>query len=74
MGVRGIVSAILGLAQSAIGVLAAVWTVMLFLGINEIHAVFDVPLELLPIYLLILGLFSLFSIISGVLLIRELGR
>lgn len=74
MGIRGIVSAIVGLVQSAIGVLAAVWTVMLFLGILEVQTVFDLPSEINPFYLLILGLFSLFSITSGVLLIRELMR
>jgi hypothetical protein len=74
MRIRGIVSAIVGLAQSAIGVLAAAWTVMLFLGMLEVQTVFDVPPELMPFYLLILSLFSLFSIISGILLIRELRR
>ena len=74
MRIRGIVSAIVGLVQSAIGLLVAVWTGMLFFGMDNLQTVFDVPPEFLPFYLLILGLFSFFSITSGVLLIRELRR
>ena len=73
MEIRRIVTALTGLAQEAIGVLFAVLVVTLFFNLLEVQTVFNVPPELLPLYLLILGLFSLFSIISGLFLIRE-GR
>jgi len=73
MKIRRILTALTGLAQEVIGVLFAVLAVMLFLNLLEVQTVFNVPSELLPIYLLILGLFSIFSIISGYFLIRE-GR
>jgi len=73
MKIRRILPVIIGIAQGVIGVLFAVLAVMLFLNLLEVQTVFNVPSELLPIYLLILGLFSIFSIISGYFLIRE-GR
>ena len=73
MKIRRILTALTGLAQEVIGVLFAVLAVMPFLNLLEVQTVFNVPSELLPIYLLILGLFSIFSIISGYFLIRE-GR
>ena len=69
---RRILSAIFGIAQGIIGVLSLVLAVLLFLNILELQTVFNVPTELLPLYLLILGLFSAFSVISGFFLIREL--
>ena len=73
MKIRRILTAITGVAQGVIGVLSGVLVVMLFLNLLEVQTVFNVPPELLSIYLLILGLFSLFSVISGYFLIRE-GR
>ncbi len=71
MNKRRILSAIFGIAQGIIGVLSIVLAVLLFLNILEIQTVFNAPPELLPLYLLILGLFSAFSVISGFFLIRE---
>ena len=71
MKIRRILTAITGIAQGAIGVLSAVLAVLLFFNLLEVQTVFNVPPELLPLYLLILGLFSVFSIISGFFLIRE---
>jgi len=71
MNKRRILSAIFGIAQGIIGVLSVVLAVLLFLNILELQTVFNVPPELLPLYLLILGLFSIFSVISGFFLIRE---
>jgi hypothetical protein len=71
MNKRRILSAIFGIAQGIIGVLSVVLAVLLFLNILEIQTVFNAPPELLPLYLLILGLFSIFSVISGFFLIRE---
>ena len=74
MKIRRILTAITGIAQSAIGVLSAVLAVLLFFNILEVQTVFNVPPELLPLYLLILCLFSVFSILSGFFLIREWQR
>jgi uncharacterized membrane protein YozB (DUF420 family) len=73
MKIRKVVAAVTGLAQEVIGLLSAVLAVMLFFGFLEVQTVFNLPAEFLPLYLLILVLFSLFSIASGVFLIRE-GR
>jgi len=71
MEIRSILTAIVGIAQEVIGVVFGVLAVMLFLDLLEVQTVFNMPPELLPLYLLILGLFSFFSIISGFFLIRE---
>jgi len=71
MEIRRILSAIVGVAQGVIGVLFGVLAVMLVLNLIEVQTLFNVPPELLPLCLLILGLFSVFSIISGFFLIRE---
>ena len=71
MKIRRILPAIIGIAQGVIGVLFGVLAIMLVLNLIEVQTVFNVPPELLPLYLLILGLFSVFSIISGFFLIRE---
>jgi uncharacterized membrane protein YozB (DUF420 family) len=73
MKIRKVLAAVTGLAQEAIGLLAAVLAVLLFFDFLEVQTVFSLPVELLPFYLLILLLFSLFSIVSGLFLIRE-GR
>ena len=73
MKIRKVIAAVTGLTQEVIGLLSAVLTVMLFFGLLEVQTVFNLPTEFLPLYLLILVLFSLFSIGSGVFLIRE-GR
>jgi len=71
MKIRRILSAIFGVIQSSIGVVSAVLTVLLFFNIFEIQMEFNMIPELLPLYLLTLGLFSVFSVISGFFLIRE---
>lgn len=73
MKIRRILTALTGIAQEVIGVLSGVLAVMLFLNLLEVQTVFNLPPEILPLYLLILGLFSIFSVISGYFLIRE-GR
>ena len=71
---RRILSAIIGIAQGVIGVLFGVLAIMLVLNLIEVQTVFNVPPELLSLYLLILGLFSVFSVISGFFLISERWR
>ena len=74
MKIRRILTALTGIAQEVIGVLFGVLVVMLFLNLLEVQTVFNLPPELLPLCLLILGLFSAFSIISGFFLVREWWR
>jgi hypothetical protein len=71
VNIRGILSAITGIVQSAIGVLSAVLAFLLFFDFLEVQTVINVPPEFLALYLLILCLFSVFSILSGFFLIRE---
>ena len=47
---------------------------LIFLKILEVQTVFNGPREFLPLYLLILSLFSIFSIVNCVFLIREWWR
>jgi hypothetical protein len=71
---RKILFAIFGITQCALGALSAALAVILFFNLLEVQAVFNVPTEFLPFCLLILGLFSVFSIISGSFLISERWR
>ena len=71
MKVSRVLTAIVGAVQSAIGAVVMVLSLLLYLNILEFQTMFNLPSELLPFYLMVLGLFSLFSIISGVYLIRR---
>jgi hypothetical protein len=71
---RRILSVIFGVAQGIIGVLSAAVAVLLFFNIIEVQTLFNASPEFLPLYLLILGLFSIFSIINTVFLLREWWR
>ena len=70
MNLKRLLTAAVGLAQEAVGLLGALLALLLVLNVVEAETVFSLPPELLPFYLTILGLFSFFSIISGVFLIR----
>jgi hypothetical protein len=69
---RRILSTIVGVAQEIVGIVFAALTVLLAINIIEVHTLLTAPPEFLPVYLMILGLFSIFSIISGFFLINEL--
>lgn len=71
---RRILSIIFGITQSGIGILAGGITVMLFFNFLEIQTLFNLPTEFMSIYLLVLGLFTLFSLINGFFLVREWWR
>jgi hypothetical protein len=71
MKVSRVSTAIVGAVQGAIGAVVMVLALMLYLNILEVQTIFNLPSELLPFYLMVLGLFSLFSIINGVYLIRR---
>jgi len=74
MEIKRILSAMFGIAQGVIGVLSIFLALLLFLNLLEVQTVFNAPPELLPLYLLILGLFSIFSVINGFFLIKEWWR
>jgi hypothetical protein len=51
-------------------VITMVLVLMLYFNILEVQTIISLPQELLPVYLIVLGLFSLFSVISGSYLVR----
>lgn len=73
MRIRRVLIEVIGVAQEAIGLLSAIFAVLLFYDVVRVQAVFSLPAGFLPLYLLILVVFSFFSILSGLFLIRE-GR
>ncbi len=70
MKISRVLIAMVGIVQSVIGAIAMVLALMFHLNMLEVQTIFSLPPELLPFYQIILGLFSLFSIISGLYLIR----
>lgn len=71
MQIQRILSAIIGITQAAIGLLSGISAILLGLDIIDIKEVVIAPPEFLVIYVLTLSLFSLFSVISGLFLIRD---
>jgi ABC-type microcin C transport system permease subunit YejE len=71
MKTQRILSAIIGITQAVIGLFSGVSAILLGLHVIEIQQVLISPPEFLVIYILIIGLFSLFSVISALFLIRE---
>jgi len=71
MRVRRIFVAIVGIAQGGLGVLAGILVCILYFNFPSVQTTLNVPAEHLPLYLLILSVFSLFSVISGFFLIHE---
>jgi len=70
---RRILSAIVGIIQGVIGISFGAIAVLLVASIIEVQALLNTPSEFMPLYILILGLFSIFSVVSGLFLVRE-GR
>ena len=70
---RRILSAIVGIIQGVIGISFGAIAVLLVASIIEVQALLNTPSEFMPLYILILGLFSIFSVVSGFFLVRE-GR
>jgi len=68
---RRTVSIFVGSAQSVIGALAAVFAYALYHNSFGIQAVLNVPQEDVLLYMLILIVFGLLSIISGLFLVNE---
>ena len=70
---RRILSAIVGIIQGVIGISFGAIAVLLVASIIEVQALLNTPSEFMSLYILILGLFSIFSVVSGLFLVRE-GR
>jgi hypothetical protein len=71
MKVKRISAAIVGITQSAIGIAAVILAFLLYFNFLDIQAMLNVSVELLPLNLLILGVFGFFSLISGFFLLYE---
>ena len=71
MKTKKTLAAIVGLTQGAIGIAAIALAALLYFNLLDFQAVLNVPVELLPLNLLILGVFGFFSLISGFLLLYE---
>lgn len=71
MRVRRILVTIVGIAQGAIGVLAGILACILYFNFLGVQTTLNVSAELLPLDLLILTVFSFFSVINGFFLIHE---
>lgn len=71
MRVRRILVTIVGIAQGAIGVLAGILACILYFNFLGVQTTLNVSAEPLPLYLLILTVFSFFSVINGFFLIHE---
>ena len=68
---RKLVAAALGVTQGAIGVVAVVSMLVLYLNLFDLQTELNISAALLPLYLLGLGVFGLFSVINGLYLISE---
>ena len=66
-----ILATVVGAAQSAAGVLAAIAAYILYIDFFGLQAWLNVTTEFVPLYMLILIVFGFFSIISGLFLLAE---
>lgn len=69
MGIRRAASVAFGLAQSVMGSLATVFAYLLYYNFLDMQTVLNVPQEDVVLYMLILIVFGLLSIISGLFLV-----
>jgi len=71
MEVRKIVSKVVGVAQSGIGVLAIIFGYILYYNLFDIQRMLNLSVQNVPLYILLLFIFGLLSVISGFFLIYE---
>ena len=74
MEIKRAVTAIVGIAQSVVGITFALLTVLLALEIIDLQTLLSTPPEFMPLYLMAFGMFSAFSVINALFLIREWRR
>ncbi len=71
MAIRRRVSIIIGLTQSMLGALAAVFAYVLYYNFFEVQAVLSVPQTDVLLYMFLLIAFGILSITSGLFLANE---
>ena len=71
MEVRKIISRVVGVAQSGMGVLAVIFAYLLYYNLFDIQGMLNASSQNAPLYMLLLLIFGLFSVISGLFLIYE---
>jgi len=71
MEVRKIVSRVVGIAQSGLGVSAIIFAYMLYYNLFDIQDMLNASAQNVPLYMLLLLIFGLLSVISGFFLIYE---
>jgi len=71
MSVRRVVSKTIGAAQAAIGMLTIVFAYALFHNFFDIQSILNVSTKNIALYMLLLSIFGLSSIVSGLFLVRE---
>jgi len=71
MGLRRILTTIVGIVQSVIGALAIIFAYMLYHNFFNVRGFLDILGENVPVYMLFLFIFGFVSIISGLFLIHE---
>ena len=74
MEAKRAISTIVGILQTVLGVAFGLLTVLIGLEMVDVQTILSTPTEFLPLYLLAFGLFSGFSVINAVFLIREWRR
>jgi len=68
---RKIFGTVVGMIQSVIGVLTVIFAYILHIDFFGLQAWLNITTEFLPLYTLVLTVFGFFSILSGLLLVRE---
>jgi len=71
LSIRRKFSVFIGLTQSVIGTIVTVFAYLLYHNVFEMQAVFNVPQKDVQLFMLILIVFGLLSIISGLFLFNE---
>jgi len=71
MEVRKIVSKVAGVTQSGIGVLAVIFAYILYYNLFGIQGMLNASAQNVPLYMLLLIIFGLLSVISGLFLIYK---
>ena len=70
-GARKTLATVVGTVQSTLGVLVVIFTYFLHTNLFGLQENLNVSAEFVPLFMLILIVFGLFSIISGVFLLTE---
>jgi hypothetical protein len=71
--IRKAFAAAVGTAQVMIGALLIIYTYVLYYDLFNVQSTFRIPIENAPLYALLLLIFGLFSLVSGLSFIQE-GR